>query len=54
MSGEGLDTGLSQAPSNTENNYQTERNTAANLGHPASETDRQNCEGISKVTKGLC
>jgi len=39
--------------SKIENNCRTERNVAVNLGQPASGTDRQGYERISKATEGL-
>jgi len=35
--------GLSQAPSKTQINHQTQRIIARDLGHPATETDQQGC-----------
>ena len=46
--------GLSQAPSETENNRRTEGSPAGDLGQPNSATNRQSCQRVLKATKGLC
>jgi len=46
--------GLSQAPSETENDCRTEGSPAGDLGQLTSGTNRQSCQRILKVTEGLC
>jgi len=48
--------GLSQAPSETENDRRTEGSPAGDLGQPTSATNRLSCQRvlILKATKGLC
>jgi len=46
--------GLSQAPSETENDRRTEGSPAGNLGQPTSGTNRQSCQRVLKATEGLC
>jgi len=46
--------GLSQAPSETENDRRTEGSPAGDLGQPTSGINRQSCQGVLKVTEGLC
>ena len=46
--------GLSQAPSETENDRRTEGSPAGDLGQPTSEINRQSCQRVLKATKGLC
>ena len=46
--------GLSQAPSETENNRRTEESPAGDLGQPTSVTNRQSCQRVLKATEGLC
>jgi len=46
--------GLLQAPSKTKNDHKTEGSPAGDLGQPTSWTSRQCCQGILKVTGGLC
>ena len=45
--------GLSQTSSKAEDDRRTPGNAADDLGQPASVTDRQSCEEVSKVTEGL-
>jgi len=44
---------LSQASSEAEDYCRAAGNAAADQGQPDSETDRQSCKEVSKVTKGL-
>ena len=46
--------GLSQAPSETENDRRTEGSPAGNLGQPTSGTNRQSCQRVLKATESLC
>ena len=46
--------GLSQAPSETQNDRQTEGSPAGDLGLPTSGTNRQSCQRVFKATEGLC
>ena len=46
--------GLSQAPSETENDRRTEGSPAGDLGQPTSGTNRQSCQRVLKATEGLC
>jgi len=46
--------GLSQAPSETENDRQTGGSPAGDLGQPTSGTSRQSCQRVLKATEGLC
>ena len=44
----------SQASCKSEYDRRTQGNVADDLGQPASGTDRQSCEGVSKATDNLC
>jgi len=46
--------GLSQAPSETENDRRTEGSPAGDLGQPTSGTNRQSCQRVLKAIEGLC
>ena len=46
--------GLSQAPSETENDRRTEGSPAGDLGEHTSGTNRQSCQRVLKATEGLC
>jgi len=46
--------GLSQAPSETENDRRTEGSTPGDLGQPTSGTNRQSCQRVFKATEGPC
>ena len=48
---EGTVGGLSQAPSETENDRRTEGSPAGDLGQPTSATNRQSCQRVLKATK---
>ena len=46
--------GLSQVPSETENDRRTEGSPAGDLEQPTSVTNRQSCQRVPKATEGLC
>jgi len=46
--------GLSQAPSETENDDRTEGSPVGDLGQPTSGTNWQSCQRVLKATEGLC
>jgi len=46
--------GLSQAPSETENDRRTEGSPACDLGQPTPGTNRQSCQRLLKSTEGQC
>ena len=46
--------GLSQTPSETENDRRTGGSPSGDLGQPTSGTNRQSCQRVLKATEGLC